>query len=197
MWIEYDAACLHIGLFLPEGWAYEVLEMPETAPGEGEFEQWGFILWPEIAPEVKIRLMGQNQPLSLCGFGMKQEKITCADGKTATCFVLDDTETRGMWVVFDDEPGEYVLEAAMRSADWAVYGETIMAMLESAELGGAAIGRTEAVELVRAVCPIPGATLESFDFRAGVWTIRVENTAASRTYQVGADGALIEVSESS
>lgn len=194
-WIEYDAAYLHIGLSLPAGWAYETVELPELAPDDAHHEEWGFSLWPKAAPEVRLSLMGQSSAVGLCGTGVKRDELTRADGTTATRYIYDNVDTMSVYIICNDTPGEYVLSGSMSAAQWAQYEADVTAIVTGAVLGNGAPTRSAAVERMRAICPIPGETWESFDFRTGNWTITVSNTAASRTYRVCADGEATEITE--
>ncbi len=148
---EYSYQYANMALKIPEGWEYSIVDS-DNRDHENTF---GIIFWPEDEPSMRIQLLYYANGIGLCGTGVTFEDITLENGLNATkCTEEIGGDIYWLFLIYKDVPGYYAAGCNVPKAMWDEYGDMIMSILGSAELGKDMINEEEAVEIARADCII-------------------------------------------
>ena len=160
---EYAA----ISLTVPEGWAYETEEGGADHPCAIRF-------WPEDAPECSVTLAAYEEAVGLCGTGVTIEERNWDSGQQATAYseTFSGEDTCWYFLVYQDTPGFYAAEYMDSAAWWDTWGAQAEEILSTAQLGGDAVRKSEAIAAAREAS---GAQQEEvcadFDMTSGIWSV--------------------------
>lgn len=160
---EYAA----ISLTVPEGWAYETEEGGADPPCAIRF-------WPEDAPECSVTLAAYEEAVGLCGTGVTIEERNWDSGQQATAYseTFSGEDTCWYFLVYQDTPGFYAAEYMDSAAWWDTWGAQAEEILSTAQLGGDAVRKSEAIAAAREAS---GAQQEKvcadFDMTSGIWSV--------------------------
>lgn len=193
--VSYAFREIQMALTLPDGWAYEIVPVPETAACWEELQDsmYGIAFWPEEAPETEMGLYFRTDGLGLCGFGVHTDNIPLTNGGTANAYWYTDTEEESWYVYFEGAPENYVLSGYVPAA----YREEFLQIVRSVTVAADTLSASEAVELAAPYTTKPYThTNETYNGWDGSWTIRFAPKAYltdPEVFCVAADGTVTAV----
>lgn len=189
---EYSEGYAGIHMELPEGWTYEpvwIMKSEETG-----YERGGIEFWPEDQPDARMGLYYYSDSYAICGTGPKRENLTFTSGHEAVLYWEDLGDLSYAYVFYQNTPGEYLFEAHYVPTEfWNEERETILAILDSAVVGGNALSENEALALAEAECEkYYPHHYRNFDYLTGQWTFRfyVVPSLIKQTVVVNPDGTI-------
>ena len=185
-WQEDNAS---IVLSLPENWAWNVF--PET---EEEAHLGGGIrFYPADDPTADTVVRFANG-MGVCGTDLKTELLTLPNGTQIKSYTWGDAPTSLYW--YRNTPGDYVAELSLDTKQRQDYFDTVMLILDSAQLGGDRIRESTAIVLTGHEKNDKNNILATFDAERDLWVVEIyakETYPQTHiyTYEVTADGKTV------
>ena len=110
-----------VSLDVPEGWSFEEdKEFERTYDGAISF-------FPEETPEKKITVGYREEPIGFCGTCLTTEEITLGGIKGTKMIYSDMRDYPWESIIL----GKVYILNHVRNEDWAIYGDEIMAILDT------------------------------------------------------------------
>lgn len=181
-----DAPYARIRLAVPDGWQAEEWEF------DLEHEAAGYCalaLWPEDAPEFRIRL-GCYGALGICGTGVTIEELTLPGGEGAVLYT-EGGDTVWATLCWQDVPGGYAALYEGSRALWDQYRDEVLNILGGAELGvEGVVSETAAIGLAEGLCSFAyEGAYGQFDVVDGWWKVTFYGGNRTETFRVRWDGS--------
>jgi hypothetical protein len=184
---EYSYQYTNMKLELPDDWEYKILEGSE----EQSVNSFGIQFWPKAQPSMTIRLLYHVNGIGLCGTGVTFEDVLLENGLTATKCTENIDKDRWFFLIYQDVPGAYAAECSASQGLWNEYGDAVMSILGSAEIGKNILSESEAIEAAKEGYAAAYDTVRAyFDHGSGTWEIhfRTENSGEDQIVRIGAQG---------
>ena len=185
-WQEGNAS---IVLSLPEDWAWNLF--PETE--EYAYLGGGIRFYPEDDPTADTVVRFANG-LGVCGTDLETELLTLPHGTQIKSYTWGDAPTSLYW--YQDTPGDYVAEPDLDDTQRKQYLDTVMQILDSAQLGGDRIRESTAIALTGHEKTDKNSILANFDAERNLWVVEIHTKETHPqthiyTYEVTADGKTV------